>query len=137
MGATKYEAFSQDVIEFAELFKALSHPARLKTVIMIANKADDVITTKDILDEINLCQSSVSRHLKVLAQTGIIYTKVITKNNKSCIAYKVNSQVITVLNEKLKKIVLEICSNYDEQEIKKYFTWFNSKKYPFLDSTYT
>lgn len=137
MGATKYEAFSQDVIEFAELFKALSHPARLQTVIIIANKADEVITTQDILGEINLCQSSVSRHLKVLAQTGIIYTRVISRNNKSCLAYKVNSQVITVLKEKLEKILLEISSNYDEQEINKYFTWFKSKKYPFLDSTYT
>lgn len=54
----------------AILAKALGHPARIQIVRLLACRTTCVCG--DIVDELPLSQSTVSQHLKVLKEAGII-----------------------------------------------------------------
>ncbi|MEY4578575.1 MAG: hypothetical protein RL701_3278 [Pseudomonadota bacterium] len=56
--------------ELAELSKALGHPARVKILRILARRTTCVCG--DIVDELPLAQSTVSQHLKVLKDAGLI-----------------------------------------------------------------
>lgn len=56
--------------ELAALAKALGHPARVKILRMLVRR--NTCICGDIVDELDLAQSTVSQHLKVLKQTGLI-----------------------------------------------------------------
>lgn len=56
--------------ELASLAKALGHPARVKIVRILLRKTACVCG--DIVDELPLAQSTVSQHLKVLKDAGLI-----------------------------------------------------------------
>lgn len=72
MGATKYEFYTDELINTTELVKAIAHPARLKALLIIANETDRDVTSKDISEEIGLSQSTLSVHLKKLSDSGLI-----------------------------------------------------------------
>lgn len=54
----------------AEVFRALGNPARLRIVAELARRR--VCQTSDLVDVLPLAQSTVSQHLKVLKDAGII-----------------------------------------------------------------
>lgn len=54
----------------ARLAKALGHPARVKILRFLAGK--DACICGDIVGQIGLAQSTVSQHLKVLKEAGLI-----------------------------------------------------------------
>lgn len=56
--------------ELATLAKALGHPARVQIVRLLARRSTCICG--DIVDEIPLSQSTVSQHLKVLKEAGLI-----------------------------------------------------------------
>lgn len=56
--------------ELAALSKALAHPARVKIVRILIRK--NACICGDIVDELPLAQSTVSQHLKVLKDAGVI-----------------------------------------------------------------
>lgn len=56
--------------ELATLAKALGHPARVKIVRILLRK--NACVCGDIVDELPLAQSTVSQHLKVLKDAGLI-----------------------------------------------------------------
>ena len=56
--------------ELAALSKALAHPARVQIVRLLARKTSCMCG--DIVDELPLAQSTVSQHLKVLKEAGLI-----------------------------------------------------------------
>ena len=56
--------------ELATLAKALGHPARVKIVRILLRK--NACICGDIVDELPLAQSTVSQHLKVLKDAGLI-----------------------------------------------------------------
>ncbi len=56
--------------ELAELAKALGHPARVQILRLLARKIGCVCG--EIVDELPLAQSTVSQHLKVLKECGLI-----------------------------------------------------------------
>jgi DNA-binding transcriptional ArsR family regulator len=56
--------------ELAALAKALGHPARVLIVRLLARRPTCVCG--EIVDEIGLAQSTVSQHLKVLKDAGLI-----------------------------------------------------------------
>lgn len=56
--------------ELASLSKALGHPARVKILRILARK--NACVCGDIVDELPLAQSTVSQHLKVLKDAGLI-----------------------------------------------------------------
>lgn len=56
--------------ELAQLAKAIGHPARVQILRLLAQRSSCVCG--DIVDELPLAQSTVSQHLKVLKDAGLI-----------------------------------------------------------------
>jgi ArsR family transcriptional regulator len=56
--------------ELAEFAKALGHPARVQILRLLVRK--DGCICGEIVDELPLAQSTVSQHLKVLKESGLI-----------------------------------------------------------------
>jgi ArsR family transcriptional regulator len=56
--------------ELAALGKAIGHPARIQILRILARKSGCICG--DIVDELPLAQSTVSQHLKVLKDAGLI-----------------------------------------------------------------
>jgi ArsR family transcriptional regulator len=56
--------------ELAALAKAIGHPARVQILRILARKTACICG--DIVDELPLAQSTVSQHLKVLKEAGLI-----------------------------------------------------------------
>lgn len=57
-------------VELAELAKALAHPARVRIVRLLARQ--NVCIGREIVDELDLAQSTVSQHLKILKEAGLV-----------------------------------------------------------------
>jgi ArsR family transcriptional regulator len=60
--------------EVAELAKAVGHPARVKILRFLLEREECVVGA--IVDELPLAQSTVSQHLKVLREAGLIHGEV-------------------------------------------------------------
>ena len=56
--------------ELAALAKALGHPARVQILRLLVHR--EACVCGDIVDELPLAQSTVSQHLKVLKEVGLI-----------------------------------------------------------------
>ena len=56
--------------ELAQLAKAIGHPARVQILRILVHRSACVCG--DIVDELPLAQSTVSQHLKVLKEAGLI-----------------------------------------------------------------
>ncbi|MCA9729692.1 MAG: metalloregulator ArsR/SmtB family transcription factor [Candidatus Eisenbacteria bacterium] len=56
--------------DLASLAKALAHPARVRILRILTHK--NVCICGDIVGELDLAQSTVSQHLKVLKEAGLI-----------------------------------------------------------------
>jgi len=56
--------------ELAELAKALGHPARVQIMRLLVRR--EACLCGDIVEELPLAQSTVSQHLKVLKEAGLV-----------------------------------------------------------------
>ena len=56
--------------ELAAFGKAIGHPARVQILRLLARR--DACVCGDIVDELPLAQSTVSQHLKVLKEAGLV-----------------------------------------------------------------
>ncbi len=70
MGITKIEGFSEKTTRMAEMLKAIGHPARLSILEFLVRTPSCICG--DIVDELPLAQSTVSRHLSELKRVGLI-----------------------------------------------------------------
>lgn len=70
MAYTKKDEFTTQEIRIAELGKALSHPARVAIIKLLAKR--QACICGDIVEELPLSQSTVSQHLKELKNAGLI-----------------------------------------------------------------
>jgi len=90
MRKTVYEKNSQ-------IFKALSHPIRLKMVDLLL---DDECCVTDIVNALGISQSTSSQHLLILKNSGIVYPE--KHGTKTC--YKINNElvkeIVTILRRK-------------------------------------
>ena len=64
----------------AAIFRALGNPARIRIVTELARRT--VCMTGDLVDVLPLAQSTVSQHLKVLKEAGIVRGK--TDGDSAC-----------------------------------------------------
>jgi ArsR family transcriptional regulator, arsenate/arsenite/antimonite-responsive transcriptional repressor len=60
--------------QLAQLAKALGHPARVRIMRLLVEREDCVVGA--IVDELPLSQATVSQHLKVLREAGLIHGEV-------------------------------------------------------------
>ena len=64
--------FQSDDVTLAARFKALAHPARLQIVRALLGAPAGRCCCGDIVRDLPLAQSTVSQHLKVLREAGLI-----------------------------------------------------------------
>ncbi len=70
MGASKTELHSTQHIRIAEIAKVLSHPARVAIMEHIASQQDCICS--DLVEEIGLSQPTISQHLQVIRNAGLL-----------------------------------------------------------------
>jgi hypothetical protein len=91
MAINKSEKFTTEEQELAAFAKALSHPARIAILKVLAEKKECICG--EIVEVLPLAQSTVSQHLKELKEAGLIKGEV--SGPKSC--YCINWQKIEKL----------------------------------------
>ena len=84
--------------DLARLAWALAHPARVRILRILLQRATCICG--ELVDELPLAQSTVSQHLKILKESGLVMGEV--DGPKVC--YCVNPAVI----ERLKSLVAEL-----------------------------
>ena len=90
----KSELFTDDLVGLSHLAKALSHPARLEILRVIAQK--DTCICGEIVDDLPLAQSTVSRHLKVLKEAGLIQGTI----DGPSVCYCIDLEALRLLRER-------------------------------------
>ena len=65
------------------IFRALANPARYRIVELLAARNECIVG--DLVDELPLAQSSVSEHLKVLKEAGIVQGSIDGPNRCYCL----------------------------------------------------
>lgn len=83
MGLAKTQQFTQAENDVALIGKAFAHPARV-AIINFLLRCNCCVTTQ-LLEEINLSQSGVVQHLRVLKDIGIVQGSIEGTNIKYCI----------------------------------------------------
>ena len=102
MSKSKTAEFSSSEVEIAEIAKALSHPARIKILKILAQ--ENVCMCGEIVDLLPLAQATVSQHLKELKKIGLIKGEV--EGPKTC--YCIDTEMALSALEKINSIAKEI-----------------------------
>ncbi|NEW38162.1 winged helix-turn-helix transcriptional regulator [Nocardia cyriacigeorgica] len=69
---TREPLAAESAAELAAVFKALSDPVRLRLLSSIASRADQEACVCDLSEGIDLSQPTISHHLKVLREAGLL-----------------------------------------------------------------
>lgn len=80
MPISKTTYFDQEQNQLANLAKALGHPARIAILRVLMKQ--DACVCHDIVAQLPLAQATVSQHLKVLKEAGLVKGEI--SPNKSC-----------------------------------------------------
>jgi len=95
-------AMEDEELEILSLvFKALSHPTRLKIVFMLYLAENHKICVSDIVEALDLPQPNISQHLFILRSAGIVSCE----RHKNFVCYQLNDGfpkkiVELILNER-------------------------------------
>ena len=87
----------QAAVEMAAKFKALSDPVRLRLLSSVASHAGGEACVCDISAGVDVSQPTVSHHLKVLRDAGLLTSE----RRASWVYYAVVPQVLTTLSSLL------------------------------------
>ncbi|NLR92018.1 MULTISPECIES: ArsR/SmtB family transcription factor [Flammeovirga] len=83
MGITKTQGFSEEITSMADILKVLGHPARLSIMMHLANSPQCI--NSDLVDELPLAQSTISRHLSELKRVGLVRGTISGNNISYCV----------------------------------------------------
>lgn len=107
MVQAKTELFTTELIETARLYKALSHPARLRILQFLAETRACI--TGDISEELPLGRTTVNQHLKELKEVGLIQGHVEGVKTNYCL----NPEKILALKNTMNEFIDSLnTSNY-------------------------
>ncbi|WP_280302158.1 ArsR/SmtB family transcription factor [Nocardia neocaledoniensis] len=63
---------ADEAVELAAVFKALADPVRLRLLSLVASRAGGEACVCDISDGVEVSQPTISHHLKVLREAGLL-----------------------------------------------------------------
>ncbi|MGH2583408.1 MAG: ArsR/SmtB family transcription factor [Dehalococcoidia bacterium] len=86
-----------------QMFRALANPARYRIVELLAARNECIVG--DLVDALPLAQSSVSEHLKVLKDAGIVQGTIDGPNRCYCL----DPQALRFLGNRLLSLAEEGC----------------------------
>lgn len=98
MGITKIEAYSEEILNKAQLFKALGHPARIAILEFLAKQTSCICG--EIVAELPLSQASISRHLNELKEVGLIKGTI----SGTSVCYCLNLEKLPLLNQFIQQL---------------------------------
>ena len=102
---SKADAFEPRLGALAALGKALSHPARIAILELLAER--DTCICGEVVEELPLAQASVSRHLKALKEVGLIRGEI--DGPRSC--YCLDRKALAQLEEQLSALFAQLLQN--------------------------
>ncbi|MFY8025738.1 MAG: ArsR/SmtB family transcription factor [Sediminibacterium sp.] len=105
MASPKLDEFIKAEQELAQFAKALSHPARIAILKVLAQKNECVCG--EIVDELPLAQSTVSQHLKELKEAGLIQGTIEGPRSCYCINWKAFEKFNDSFNHLFKKLKVQ------------------------------
>jgi len=70
MGATKLDIYNKNTTDIATIAKVFAHPARVAILQYISTQESCICN--DVVDEIGLAQPTISQHLKVINEAGLL-----------------------------------------------------------------
>ncbi len=97
MAINKSLEFSKELVELADLAKALSHPARIAILQTLAEK--QMCICGEIVEVLPLAQATVSQHLKELRKAGLITGEIEGKKSCYCIDWAALSRFANITKE--------------------------------------
>ncbi|MEO1701616.1 MAG: metalloregulator ArsR/SmtB family transcription factor [Pseudomonadota bacterium] len=95
---------TQDDQIHAALYAALAHPARLEILRCLARQR--ICKCKDVVDALPLAQSTVSQHLKVLVDAGLVKAEL----GRPASQYSLNNSVLAQLGRTTQSLVETCCA---------------------------
>ncbi len=101
--AIKEIPLSLEQKKLANMLKALGNPIRFQIVAFLAQKK--VCITADIVDATPLAQSTVSQHLKVLREAGLIHGEIEGPATNYCL----DAENIRWLKEQISRWMPQCC----------------------------
>ena len=107
MGASKLDIYSEEINQIASIAKVFAHPARVATIKYIANKNSCICN--DIVDEIGLAQPTISQHLKVINETGLLDGSFEGKSICYCLNVERFQEFQSLFNTYLEQTKLNCC----------------------------
>jgi len=107
MGASKLDIYSNDINEIATAAKVLAHPARV-AILQYISKQDSCICS-DLVDEIGLAQPTISQHLKVINNAGLLKGNFEGKSLCYCINMERFQELQTLFNAFFNQTKLNCC----------------------------
>jgi ArsR family transcriptional regulator len=63
---------SKNLLELADMLKALSHPSRMAIMYILSREGNKKMTVKSIYREMKMPQPVISRHLGILRASGLL-----------------------------------------------------------------
>ncbi len=99
---------SDSMSGLAERLGALAHPARLEILSLLA--ANERCCCKDVVCSLDLAQSTVSQHLKVLVEAGLVR---LTPHGQRSL-YTVDREALAALSRRLADMVETCCAGPGE-----------------------
>jgi len=97
---------SKDEIRLAKMLKALGNPIRFQIMRTLAER--QMCITNEIVDTTPLAQSTVSQHLKVLREAGLIAGEI--EGPTTC--YCINTEAVLWLKDQIEGWLPDCCSTH-------------------------
>jgi len=104
MAVSKTEEFTKTENKISDWAKALSHPARIKILKILAQK--NLCMCGDIVDLMPLAQATVSQHLKELKRVGFIKGEIEGPKICYCLDNSALDEAQNKINEFLNSIII-------------------------------
>jgi len=88
MPLAKLEAFESGIVDIAAFAKALSHPARIEILKLMAKSGE--LPCMEIVRKLPLSQPASSRHINELQKVGLLSSRI----NASNVFFKLNKEAL-------------------------------------------
>jgi ArsR family transcriptional regulator len=98
------ESYLMSSVSITGKLAALSHPARLDILRHLSGA--DGCACGEVVEKLPLAQSTVSQHLKVLLEAGLVTFE----RNSQRSSYRINRQALEGVSRELKQIVDQCCA---------------------------
>lgn len=107
MGASKVDIYSNDINRIAAVAKVFSHPARVAILQYISKQ--EACICNDIVEEIGLAQATISQHLKVINDAGLLKGTFEGKSLCYCLNVERFQELQELFNSFFNKTKLNCC----------------------------